>query len=299
MPDIAEIPKELKTDVPSTQWGKILLATPVVMSVVATLLAGLASSEMTRAQYDRSLAAQLQSKAGDQWGYFQAKKLRAAMQESTLVVLQASGPLHALDAQSLQRYGELDSRALAALQRSELPDMSAATLAPAVRAAADAVENGKTDAEVAFRLGAVQDEALADALKAAKANAEAFDTAIEPVNQAVERLDKTLAAGSAPAVARDFAAARLRLASVRYEAEARLNQGIARLLELQVRKAVMSADRHRRRSERFFYGMLAAQVAVVVSTLSIAAQRRSVLWGLAAAAGLAAIAFAAYVYFYI
>ena len=43
--------------------------------------------------------------------------------------------------------------------------------------------------------------------------------------------------------------------------------------------------------------MLGAQVAVVVSTLSLAAQKRSVLWGLAAAAGLAAIAFAAYVYF--
>jgi len=44
--------------VPPSQWGKTLLATPIVMSVVATLLAGLASSEMTRAQYARSLAAQ-------------------------------------------------------------------------------------------------------------------------------------------------------------------------------------------------------------------------------------------------
>ena len=48
---------------PQTTWGRILLATPVVMTVVATLLAGLASSEMTRAQYNRSLAAQQQAKA--------------------------------------------------------------------------------------------------------------------------------------------------------------------------------------------------------------------------------------------
>ena len=299
MADLPEIPHALKADVPETQWGKILLATPIVMSVVATLLAGLASSEMTRAQYDRSLAAQLQSKAADQWGYFQAKKLRAAMQEDTLVLLQASGPVHPLDPRSLERYGEVDSGALAALQKSELPAMHPAALPPALKAAVDAVESGRPEPEIAQRLATVKNEAVADALKAAKANAEAFDAALEPINTAAERFDKTLMAGNASGLARDYTAARLRFATVRYEAEARLNQAIANLLELQIRKAVMSADRHRWRSERFFYGMLGAQVAVVVSTLSLAAQKRSVLWGLAAAAGLAAIAFAAYVYFYI
>jgi hypothetical protein len=49
----SEMPEELTSDVPKTNWGKILLATPVVMTVIATLLAGLASSEMTTAQYDR------------------------------------------------------------------------------------------------------------------------------------------------------------------------------------------------------------------------------------------------------
>ena len=48
------IPEELKKDIPQTTWGKILSATPIVMTVIATLLAGLASSEMTRAQYDRA-----------------------------------------------------------------------------------------------------------------------------------------------------------------------------------------------------------------------------------------------------
>ena len=61
-----KMPEELTSNVPQTKWGKIHLATPVVMTVIATLLAGLASSEMTRAQYDRALGAQLQSKAGDQ-----------------------------------------------------------------------------------------------------------------------------------------------------------------------------------------------------------------------------------------
>src|SRR6266478_10002689 len=87
------VPEELKRDVPPTTYGKILSATPVVMAVIATMLAGLASSEMTRAQYDRSLAAQQQSKAGDQWSYFQAKRLRSGMQRSTLDIHQATSPV--------------------------------------------------------------------------------------------------------------------------------------------------------------------------------------------------------------
>src|ERR1041384_8382886 len=88
------IPDALKANVPQTMWGRILAATPVVMTVVATALAGLASSEMTRAQYSRSLAAQQQSKAGDQWGFFQAKRLRSALQRNTLDVLQSTTEIH-------------------------------------------------------------------------------------------------------------------------------------------------------------------------------------------------------------
>src|SRR5712671_7957046 len=95
------IPENLKKDVPQTTYGKILSATPVVMAVVATMLAGLASSEMTRAQYDRALAAQQQSKAGDQWSFFQAKRLRSALQHNTLDLLQATTELRSLDVAAL------------------------------------------------------------------------------------------------------------------------------------------------------------------------------------------------------
>ena len=44
---------------------------------------------------------------------------------------------------------------------------------------------------------------------------------------------------------------------------------------------------------------LAAQAAVVVSTFSLAAQKRNFLWSVAAIAGLLAIAFAIYVFLYI
>jgi hypothetical protein len=61
----------------------------------------------------------------------------------------------------------------------------------------------------------------------------------------------------------------------------------------------VSAERHHRRSQRFFYGMLGAQLGVIVSTLAMAARKRNLLWSLAAVAGSAAIAFAIYVYLYV
>jgi hypothetical protein len=38
---------------------------------------------------------------------------------------------------------------------------------------------------------------------------------------------------------------------------------------------------------------------VIISTFSIAARQKSFLWSIAAAAGMAAVSFAAYVYFYV
>ena len=90
-----QIPDNLKADLPPNKFGKILGATPIVMTVIATMLAGLASSEMTKAQYDRALAAQLQSKAGDQWSYFQAKKLRSAGAHNSLDLLAATSDIAA------------------------------------------------------------------------------------------------------------------------------------------------------------------------------------------------------------
>ena len=93
------------------------------MTVIATMLAGLASSEMTRAQYDRSLAAQLQSKAGDQWGYFQAKKLRSAVAHNTLDLLVATSDVQPLDAAALP---DADAATIAALTKNQLPEATPA-----------------------------------------------------------------------------------------------------------------------------------------------------------------------------
>ena len=292
-----EIPEQLKHDLPQNKWGKILGATPIVMTVIATMLAGLASSEMTRAQYDRSLAAQLQSKAGDQWGYFQAKKLRGAVARNTLDLLLATTEISPFGVTALQK--SADAATLAALVEGKLPEATHAEFDGKVQAALDAVAASKPEPEIAAVLTPVQPATLAASLRAAQDAAAAFDNATKAINQAVDRLDETLMNGSDKAAARYFAAARLRYLAARYDAESRLNQTIAGIYELQVRQGNYSAGKHHARSQNFFFGMLAAQMAVIISTFAIAARKRNFLWSVAAAAGVAAVAFSLYVYLYV
>jgi hypothetical protein len=253
------VPEELKKDMPQTQWGKILSATPIVMTVIATLLAGLASSEMTRAQYDRAFAAQLQSKAGDQWGYFQAKKMRAAMQRNTLELLEATTDVHPIDNPALEK----------------IPAVAGSVTDPGVQTALAAVQSDKPEAEVDAAVKAADDKTLAATLQSTRDQARNFDAALVPANAVFAQLEKSLPPGDKSA-ARDLTA--------------------AGMLELQVHKANISAERHHKRSQKFFFGMLAAQAAIIVSTFAMAARRRNLLWTLAAVAGLAAIVFAIYVY---
>ncbi len=377
-----QIPEQLKADMPQTMWGRILTATPVVMAVVATMLAGLASSEMTRAQYDRSLGAQQQSKAGDQWGFFQAKRLRGALQRNTLDLLQNTAELQPLDPMALKIFAEqlptaltqvedrvkeslqrattsgtgptsdtqsaktaldrymqgaaqrrteadkvktemiavLESatgkQALAALQRGEVPGAAAgAALDPKVKAPMEAIANSEPESQITALSAQVDNPAIEAALRTARIQAQDFETANKPATQTIEQLDNLLSQGMAClqrrpilpgsnvadtganlALTRGFTAARVRYTALRYETEARLNQAIANLYELQVRKSNLSAERHHKRSQRFFFGMLGAQTGVIISTFAMAARKRNLLWSLAAAAGLLAVAFAIYVY---
>lgn len=328
-----QIPDTLKADLPQGLLGKALSATPVVMTVVATMLAGLASSEMTRAQYDRSLAAQQQSKAGDQWSFFQAKRLRAAIQRSTFDLLAVTADLRPIDVAAWRRvasqwaadagnppvreaaakldklFGTPEARAaLELLARGEIPAPAQAVAPDAgIKAAQEAIEAQRPDPEIAALLQRIDSGTLENALRAARDRVNAFDVVLNPTNHALDQLDTALrhqlaAARGTPAepavisLQRDFTSARLGYATLRYDAEARLNQSVAALYELQVRKSNLSAERHHARSQRFFYGMLAAQLAVIISTFAMVARQRNLLWSIAAAAGLGAVSFAAYVY---
>jgi hypothetical protein len=290
-----EIPEQLKHELPQTKWGKLLGVTPIILTVIATMLAGLASSEMTKAQYDRSFAAQLQSKAGDQWGYYQAKKLRSAVARNTLDLLAATSEVAPLEAPALPN---ADAATLAALAQDQLPQAAPAQFPAEVQAALDLVENSRPESEIAAALAKVKPATLAGSLADAQNAATAFDNATKSINQAVDKFDETLMTGDKN-VFRSFSAARLRYTAARYDAESRLNLAVAGIYELQVRQGNDSAEKHHARSGKFFYGMLAAQMAVIISTFALAARKRSFLWSVAAAAGAAAVGFSVYVYLYI
>jgi tetratricopeptide (TPR) repeat protein len=209
---------------------------------VATALAGLASSEMTRAQYRRSLAAQQQSKAGDQWSLFQAKRVRRTSQRTTLDILEVTTDVHPLDAAALRKvHPALESppgeQTLAALQGGHLPVIPAGpALDPRVVAALEAVENSKPEGEIIAMLAQISDKALDDALGIARDRAQALDVALRPGNRTIDELEARLVrqsaadgSGSGPTATlrRDVTVARLPYTARRYDAEARLNQAIA------------------------------------------------------------------------
>ncbi|MDB6127233.1 MAG: hypothetical protein JWM35_1129 [Verrucomicrobia bacterium] len=303
-----QVPEELKADMPPNAWGKVLAATPIVMTVIATLLAGLSSSEMTRAQYDRSLAAQQQSKAGDQWSYFQAKKLRAALQRNTLDMISSSAPAHPLDADALAARlanstvsSSINPASIDILVHGNLPSLppDPHPLDARIVGVLAAIDAGQPDAEIAAALTRIKEADLAAALRAAGDRVRASDALLKPVTQSIDTMEKEFGRTPADPLSRDFVVARLNFAAARYESESRQNQLVAQLYELQVRQSNVSAERHHLRSQRFFYGMLAAQLAVIMSTFSMAARKHNFLWALAATAGTAALAFAAYVYLFI
>ncbi|MDF3056095.1 MAG: hypothetical protein K0R17_310 [Rariglobus sp.] len=252
---------------PDNKWGKLLGATPVIMTVIATLLAGLASSEMTKAQYERAYAAQLQSRAGDQWAFFQAKRLRGEMQRNTLDLLMAQAGAGAPAAEDAP------------------PPPPAPEIAPELAVVLQAMRDDAPDETLAPLLLRLPPAMLAGAQRVAKDHAAGYDAITRPL------LEKIEAGGSV--------AGRLRFNTTRYDHEAQLNAAIARLYEVQVRKTNFQAQRHHTRSQRFFFGMLAAQMGVIISTLAMAAKKRNLLWSLAAGAGLVAIVFAIYVYLYV
>lgn len=298
----AEIPESLKAETATTKWGKVLSVTPVAMTVIATMLAGLSSSEMTRAQYERSLAAQRQSKAGDQWSFFQAKRLRSTVLRSTLDGIIVSAGTRPVDVSSLPAVNGAAPAAVqaaaAALRDGTVAKAPSITFPPQVQSALHALEEAKPEAEILALIAPLANAVLDQALRDAQATALAFDAQLKPVSQVIDAWEKQLATAD-PALRRDFVAARMNYNSQRYDAEARANQTVATVYELQVRSSNLAAERHHRRSGRFFYGMLAAQLAVIVSTFAMAAQQRNLLWSIAAAAGLVAVSFTVYVLVYV
>ena len=338
---------------PKTLWEKTLTYTPVVMTVIATLLAGMSNSELSAAQYERAAAAQYQSKAADQWNFFQVKKVRGSSLDNTVDLVQTLSPAGIFDVAALKsavdrwpaRLTEAQDPSAAEAARlctslSQLLDtdavkgpLSTVNSAPVftpkpiasreLQAAVDAIGAAKPDDQVDPLVRDVDMDTWSAALRTAQDNAAAFDTVTAPTNKALDSIrgplealaaaansaarsikdtsDQALTARAAQvaeevqSATADFTTARLRFGARRYAMEAPLNQELALLTEVRVHKANLEAEHHRQRSRLFFVGVLIAQAAVIGATLALAMKQKSLLWTIAAIAGLTALSFGIYV----
>src|SRR5262245_303601 len=161
-------------DAPKSATVKALAAVPVALTVLATILAGLSSSEMTRSMYYRSLAAQYQSKAGSQWAFFQAKRIRGTTLDATVDLVRTLTDAPPFDAGQLR---SLTARIEDGLRNGA---SGAADKAKAARDKLDALL-GRADVKQAWahlagpKLPAIeerrlQDETIGDVLKAMRAH---------------------------------------------------------------------------------------------------------------------------------
>lgn len=333
---------------PKGRWGTILATTPIIMTVLATVFAGLSSSEMTQAMFHRSLASQQQSKAGDQWAFFQAKRIRVTTLETTIEVLQTIA--HGVPVDAAQLIG-LQTKLAAAITSSSFsatekeaataklkiaqdqlrawttPDHDAAWIilmggmlptvdiaplqdTPAqelLTALLQGLSQKKPDDEIIRIAKQLPPAQIELAIRQAQHAADQFEKLCSPVNDLAKRVRSWLTkmetlANQLPAldaVQRPLAGCRATVNEYdvrRYRAEGIYNTKIAELLECRVWRSGMESDRHRNRSQLFFYSMLIAQIGVTISSLALAQARRNGLWFVAALAGILALGFSAWVY---
>jgi hypothetical protein len=210
-----------------------LAAVPVMLTVMATVLAGLSSSEMTQSMYFRSLAAQDQSKAGSQWAFFQAKRIRGTTMETGGDLIRAVADPPPLDAVKLRatlerveaaaRRGQSQAVADAAnrlrqvinrdnvrlslkvLGGGDLPEVERRkTDDEQVQKLIQAIEARRTEAETAGDAAKLSIARIEEELQRAEQNADAFDKACKPVTADLRAIEK--GAGELSAEAKNWKA---------------------------------------------------------------------------------------------
>jgi len=147
---------------PKTILDRVIANTPVVMTVVATILAGLSSGEMSTAQYNRAMAAQFQSKAGDQWSFYQAKRLRASGNQNSIDLLEGLIAPGLLDAGAIATQAKNNESRIAVLG-ALLPSIAQAPNADALTAAIELAE-GKESASASKWKAALADPQIQEAM---------------------------------------------------------------------------------------------------------------------------------------
>jgi phosphotransferase system glucose/maltose/N-acetylglucosamine-specific IIC component len=257
-------------------------ALPIALTAIATAFAGMSTSELQRAMFWRSFAAQDQAKATSQWTYAGFKRDRALICETTAVQLRAGGATWTPPAGADPAVADwLTGKASPTGQLPRVSDPRLEQLLKDIRERAP-------EAALLQQAGAIPQAVINAAIDDAEKAVEQLDGEWKPTLDAALKL---AAAGGTPAQA-----ARFDLDNRRYRVEAGLNQGVGYLYEARVKVSSAESNRHQGKSENFFYAMLAAQIGATIASLALARKEKSVLWAVAGGAGLVALVIGAYVY---
>jgi len=262
---------------PPSLLDKLAVAIPVAMTALATIFAGLSSGELQKAMFWRTAAGQDQARATNQWTFAGLKRNRALITEATAAPLALAAGFKTADfgrdwtgvqkqaAEWLSGGGPPDVR-LPKVEDKKILDLLAA------------IKARKPEVEIATQAAAVKHAEINAAIDAAADLIARTDKEWEAVLDAAKDL-----IGTRPGPER--VAASFALEQRRYRAESRLEMGLGFLYDARVHVVTAVSDQHRRRSQNFFYAMLAGQIAAVVSTLALSRKTSLTLWLLAGCLG--------------
>ena len=273
-------------DAPKTLFERINVALPVALTALATAFAGLSNGELQKAMFWRCAAAQDQSKATSQWSYAGFKRDRSLICQAAAAQLGAAGGANPFvggspDASEARKW--LAGNGPPCPTQQEVTDERLRTLLAGIR---DRWPEAELTRQAKSIPQAVIDAEIDVAERFADLTAGGWDGTLDEARTLAGKAENR-AAGQAALFA---------LEARRYKAESNLNQGVGYLFEARVRVSVAQSERHQHKSYNFFYAMLAAQIGATVSALALARQQRSLLWAVAGATGLVALAIGATVF---
>ena len=194
------------------------------------------------------------------------------------------------------------------LQEQKIPPSPLPEIADEhILALKQAIESREPEGELLALAATVKHESIDKALDEAEKANEQYDKERSPIMSAANAIatypDGETKASVDPESRKKNAATRTArqaagydLEEKRYRAESRLNQSLGALYEVRVRISNAESDKHRRKSQLFFYAMLVAQVGATISALSLARKTRSLLWFFASLVGVASIGIGVYVF---
>lgn len=280
------------TEAPKSLFDKVGTALPIALTALATAFAGMSTSELQRAMFWRSYAAQDQAKATSQWTLAGFKRDRALICQTAAAQLRASAS-HPANPFTEKSASPADPLAVAWLAGNgppvaKLPEVADENL----RNLLSDIQSRKPERELLRQGATIPASVVNDAIEAGERAIEALDKEWDPTLKSAA----AMAASANREKASAAQAAGFELEQRRYRIESNLNQGVGFLYEARVKVSSAESERHQRKSENFFYAMLAAQIGATISALALARRQRSLLWAVAGGTGVIALVIGAYVY---